>query len=356
MKKMDKKNLAIVVLSLIIVGYAGFYMFGQDIENIYRRWQYPDNNNNSYADEVAVAGEYYGHPEAAVADAAYSCDGLYFYGDIGYMTKGALLDKSASAAYDRIPDTVQVIRYGEQIEQAEQKGVSFYNTNAHFHPIRTYGDNHPLTAYLRLAEQGKVEHLKILPNERGSLEVADECDFKDKYGNYFDAKDERMRQTPLAVKEALSEYFKSDEGSKFTFVNDRRNPAQVYQLATFTGLNQYSNQPNQELAVVLTEKSSTGSIRERMMVVGFDDKNLKGSILFNEIFYSKILFTIHKAPSTLPAEAASLGKFVSPTTQLIEVKAKSEGSIYLYYDDEFDTMIRKTFPKEGEEELGCDQC
>ncbi len=345
MKKVDKKNVVIVLLSLIIVGCAGYYLFGHEVERFVHRWQNPHMYSEETADQSTA--EYYGHAE--VADAVYSCERLYFYGDRGYLIKGSLRDQAAAAAYNRIPDTVLLIQYGEEIQQAEQKGVNFYETRARFSPVKTYADNPVLNTYLRLAEQGKVEYLKLLPNKRGSLEVEDECDFRNQYADYFDPEVSWQRDTPLAVKEALSDYFRSNEGSSITFVNDRRNTAQVYQLASFTGLSQYTNQPKRELAVVLTEKNSTGSVKERMMVIGFDDAD-RGRILFNEAFYSKILFTTYKDPYALPKEAASLANHVAPAQQLIELKTNSDPySSYLYYDKEFDTMIRKTFRPQDEE-------
>jgi len=348
MKKVDKKNLVIVLLSLIIVGCAGYYLFGHEVGQFVHRWQNPHMYDpEETVDQSASEAAYYGHPD--VADAAYSCESLYFYGDVGYMTKGSLRDQRAAAAYNRLPDTLLLIRYGEEIEQAEQKGVNFYETRARFSLIETYTDNPALTAYLRLAEEGKVEYLKLLPNKRGSLEVEDECDFRNKYADYFDPGVSWMRDTPLAVKEILSDYFRSNEGSSFTFVNDRRNTTQVYRLAGFTGLNRYTNQPKQELAVVLTEKNSTGNVTERMVVIGFDDAD-KGRILFNEVFYSKILFTVYENPYALPKEAAPLTSYATPAQQLIEIKTNSNRHpIYLYYDKEFDTMIRKTFSPEDEE-------
>ncbi len=346
MKKVDKKNVAIVLLSLIILGSAGYYLFGHEVERLVHRWQNPHMYDSEETADQSAA-EYYGHPE--VADAVYSCERLYFYGDMGYMTKGSLLDQTAAAAYSRIPDTLLLIHYGEEIQQTEQKGVSFYETKARFSPVKIYPDNPPLTTYLRLAEQGKVEYLKLSPNKRGSLEVEDECDFRNEYANYFDPDVSWQRDTPLAIKEVLLEFFKSNEGSSFAFVNDRRNTAQVYRLASFTGLNQYTDQPKQELAVVLSEKNSTGNVRERIIVIGFDDAN-KGRILFNEVFYSKILFTVYKDPYALPKEAVSLAAYAASAQQLIELKTNSDPySSYLYYDKEFDTMIRKTFRPEDEE-------
>lgn len=358
MKNWNKKNIVIVVLSLSVVGGVFLFLYGHQLEALFHRWQ---NSDKIYypeeaATELAAAVETYGHPEAdRAADAAYNCDGLYFYGDEGYLTKGALLDQSAAATYNSLPDTIFRMAYGEQLQQMNEKNAEYYDKKARFAPVKRVEDNTVLTSYLRLAEQGKVEYLRCLPNSQGSLELEDQCDFRHKYGDYFDVDIAAQRAIPLAVKDVLSDYFQSDEGSKFTFVTDRRKIENVVLPGTFTGLNQYTGKPNKEVAVVLAQKDRTDSNRERLLVIGYDDKNHRGYILYNESFYStKILIKKYSDPYKLPEEAVSLAKYVTPNNQLLEIKTDNDGRFYLYYEEEFDTMTKKSFGEEESE--GCGGC
>ncbi|MBD1431639.1 hypothetical protein H8B06_02280 [Sphingobacterium sp. DN00404] len=365
LKNIDRKNLIIFTLCLVLLGGGLFYLYGYKIALLIDQWkyqQYQADQDQRNSDEAATGTDTYGHPEADIAHAAYSCDGLYFYGDIGYLTKGALLDQSVASAYRNLPDTIHIIRYGEQIHQYEPTAGDFYERKARFSPIPfrenskllvsgKWSVNDELTVYLKMAEQGQVEFLRFLPNGQGRLEVEDECDFRSRYGNYFAPHIAWQRDTPLAIKEALVEYLKSGEGSNYTFVNDRRQIDETHHMGTFTGVNTHTGKSNQELAIVLTEKNSTGNHNERIVVVAYDQQHRKGYILYNEIFYNnKLLIKVYGSPNTLPEEAKSLAKFVHPTQQLIEVKIDSGASIYLYYVDEFDTMRRRMFWDAAEED------
>src|SRR5690606_28103967 len=112
--------------------------------------------------------------------------------------------------------------------------------------------------------------------------------------------------------------------------------------------------PKMELAVILTEQNAEGSTRERILIVGYNEGSGYGRILFNEPFYSsKLLINVYDNPADLSDTAWSLAKFITPGRQLIEVKDNHGETIYLYYDEEFDVMVRKAFPGYGEEEGEC---
>lgn len=356
---MNKKNVVIVLLSLMVIVFTMFFLFGYKIELLIQDWRYRHERTYSSeetADELATAVEYYGHPEVGAADAVYSCDGLYFYGDTGYLTRGDLLDQSAVSAYKSLPDTIYRIAYGTELQHMNEKNVKYYNKKARFAPIKQAGDNQVVTTYLTLAQQGKVEYLVLLPNSQNSLELEDECDFRNKYGEYFDPDVKWQRDIPLAIKEVLADYFRSEEGSKYRFVDDRRALKHLACPGTFTGMNQYTNLPNKEIALILTENNADGNNRERILVIGYDDVNYRGYILYNEVFYNtKLLITTYKNSNQLPEEASSLAKYVDPEHQIIQVKTDDDARFYLYYEKEFDTMSRRHFGNDDEED-DCGGC
>lgn len=357
MRKPNKKNVLIVILSLAVLGFIVFFLFGENVKHLIHRWANSSNDvENKAAEPAHEVQEYYKHPDAVAVDAAYSCDGHYYYGDEGFLIKANLLDPSVANQYKALPDTILRIPYGTQLQQANEKSVEFYDKKARFEPLNPPADQ-VLTSYLKLAAQGKVEYLCLPPNRQGSLELEDQCDFKSKYANYFDPKIGWQRAVPLSIKEVLIDYFESDEGGKYSFVSDRRNIQQVVVPGTFSGLNQYTHQPNKELAVVLTQKEYQGSYRERLLVIGYDDKNYKGYILYNEDFYgNKILIKKYSNPTDLPEEAASLRKYVSSTHQLLEIETDNGERFYLYYETEFDTMSKKSFQKEDTAYEDCGGC
>src|SRR5690606_39552485 len=73
-------------------------------------------------DELAVDdGFFYAEP----VDAVSSCEETFFYGDTGYLVKGALYDTTARAAYDKLPDTIALLHYGDQLGQATSVSETF---------------------------------------------------------------------------------------------------------------------------------------------------------------------------------------------------------------------------------------
>lgn len=364
MKKSNWKNIVIIVLcSAVTVVSTLFVLWGWSFDRIYEDIHLWNNRDYDVGDVVSEATEAASEAvdEAAVddgnfyeadqvADAVRACNYIMYYGDTGYLMKGALLDATAKTNYDKLPDTLAVIHYGEKLEQAKQRYVDFDSKDARFKLLKNSANNQALTAYQKLAELGKAEGLKLMPDRRNKFAVIGECDFDDQYGNYFNPENSAQRNTPLPIKKILVDYFKSDEGKDYQFVQDRRKTEQVYRLDHFTGIDSHTQKPTKSLVTILTHKNGDGSFRERILIVGYNENTQEGKILFNEAFYgNKLLINVYDSPANLPDEAWSLAKYMTPSKKLIEVKMDNGSNIYLYYDDDFDTMNRKTFSESDRE-------
>ena len=75
-------------------------------------------------DELAVDEGFF-YADGEMADAVSSCEDIFFYGDTGYLVKGALYDTTASAVYYKLPDTIALLRYGDQLGQATSVSETF---------------------------------------------------------------------------------------------------------------------------------------------------------------------------------------------------------------------------------------
>lgn len=349
-KKNNGKNIVILILCLTILVLSSLFVFWRPVMDVLAHWNNSDYNKDydSESSEVAMADAMTEAVESPggypIADAATGCDGAVFYGDTGYLVKGALLRAAAKAGYDNLPDTLALIHYGDQLEPVGK------GNNILFKPLRAYDENHPLKTYLQLVAQEDVELLRLLPNRQRELEVVDVCDFHSRYGDYFDPDVSVERETPIAIKKALIAYLRTQEGAGFDLVKDRRNKEQVYRLSRFCGSGETAQKRKRDLAVILTKTNDEGRVQERMLVLGYDERTDEGKIIFNEAFYSgKLLIQVYGAATDLPEEARSLAKFVSPSRQLVGVKRSDGDTMYLYYDDEFDAMKRQVFPKYGDE-------
>ncbi|UIR57422.1 carboxylesterase family protein [Sphingobacterium sp. SRCM116780] len=175
-------------------------------------------------------------------------------------------------------------------------------------------------------------------------------DSEDNFTEIIDPQIAWQRDIPADIKNVLFAYLKSEDGSPYGFVNDRRPPKEIIRYGTFSGINEQDKTANNELAIILREKNAIGNDRERVLVICYDDRNYKYNILYNELFYNKLLIKTYSTSDQLPSEASSLAEFVSPIHQLIQIKTNSQDTVYLYYDEEFDSMVRKTFHQEEAEE------
>lgn len=356
MKKINKKDIVIVILSLIILLFTVIFLFWEKIENVINNWK----NSRAEINSNLNLDYSYEFPVDTTISIAQSCDGLTFYGDVGYLTKGALLHEDAKLTYHALPDTLAIIHYGDKLYQHYDKSVVFYNKKARFSPIGFYSLNQKLIKqpdpnshlgkYLLLTEQGKVEYLKLEPNKYNTIELEDECDFESKYKSYFNPDIKWQRDIPLAIKDILVDYFQTGIGQHYRFVADRRNEEQLVVYGTFSGNNHDDEGYNKEIALILTHRDEPN--REKIMVFGLKNKPY---ILYNEVFFrSKLLMTTIKHENQLPPEALELSKYLSPKNQIIQIKNDDGSHKYLYYDKEFDSMSIKDYHKT--EYVECEEC
>lgn len=343
---MDRKNILIIALCAIVLGFTFIFLYAEKLEIIFHNWQHPNfvsNFNEGDAVSPPTIDNNDGNIHSAITDDDTSED-LIFFGDNGYLVKGALLDSSSTNIYNNLPDTIAHISFGTGLKQLNKNEHRFYEEKAQFAPTEAIAGNRYLDIYLQLAQQEKVQYLHLLPNTQRQLEVEEKYLFTSKYGSYFDPKIAWHRNMPLIFKQELLNYFQTEEGSKFTLVDDRRKIEHILIYGAYTGINPSTKIRNNDLAIILSSKAANSSGQERILVIGYPTKNSSAYILYNEAFYNtKMIMKKHSNPHTLPEEALSLNEHLSTKHDLLEVKTDNNSRFYLYYEEEFDAMRKISF-------------
>src|SRR5690606_12392573 len=162
-KRNKWKNIIIVLSCSVILMVSAFVVFTDEFKDgIHNFFWYDSLNSQTYDGvmETAVAveaaeetvdeldvDEGFFYDDGEVVDAVSSCEDIFFYGDTGYLVKGALYDTTASAVYYKLPDTIALLHYGDQLGQASRVSETFEGECIYGLPLKSYGENHPATLY-----------------------------------------------------------------------------------------------------------------------------------------------------------------------------------------------------------------
>lgn len=299
-----------------------------------------------------ITNEYYNHIDLEEKTSNNS-DYIIFPADTGFLIKGKLLDLTYSEIYNQLPDTITQVLFGDTLYSASNQGnptssldsekrYSTKKINDHNKLLEKVDKKNILGQYLNLADQGKVEYLELLnfSYKSSTNKMINPYTYKKDIQKYFNSKIKWQKETPMAIKEVLMNYFNSEEGQQYDFVNDKRHYKKVFQLGTYTGNNWYNSRPKKELAIVLSPKSYTN--KERLLVITYNNNSRKKSIIYNRVFHEKIILNTYSSPIELPVALDFFKDIISETQQLIEIKTQSGDHICLYYDAKFDQMQEKT--------------
>lgn len=270
---------------------------------------------------------------------------LRFAGQGAALLKGRLLDESYREPYEKIVDTLE-LGFGADLYFLEASAASPYEPNARFafrqqHEVDTLTTNpqaegHELRNMLdRLIYEGKVEGYRIAPDKFASSTYVYPYDsFANKYGNHFVGSVD-FEQLDYEIKEALLDFFNSEEGTDFGYPDDQRTYRQLIHMDHYTG----TGKP--ELAVVLCDKerAKTNATKEVLLVVAYNPSHQQYRILHRSFFYDKITIGNYFYFPQRRTYSKYLGEDNDERyVPCIHLKVPDEPDRVLYYDGEFDKM------------------
>lgn len=283
-----------------------------------------------------------------------------YTGDEGYVLKGKLLDEKSRDLYNRLPDTLCTLSFGDELYNAGFANGQLPTTSPEgavaVDPPSTYGitpdkaspkeldekKKHVekkfdhLIEYLKLAEAGKADFATVASGRSGLGYMMGESAFDDEYGDNF--REFYTREIPYDVKQELLIFFKSSEGSDYGFITrDQRTHSQLIQTGSFTG------KDKRELACVLgTKDQYAGSYRERLLVFAVNGMG-KVYLLHNEQFYNKILMElVYHDPEERWDDAVYMNseEKIKVPFEAIRIKLPDQADVVLVYNEKFDKMNR----------------
>lgn len=270
-----------------------------------------------------------------------------FTGDTGHITKGKLLDASYKKEYDQLPEKLYALSFGETIycvtckdgKGEKQRGYSLIETNTpqDLEKYQTKVGQENWKAYLKLAMKGAVEYPTLMPALLNDNYLVSAEDFGRKYGNDFDAF--YLKELPYGVKEKLLDFYSSDEGAAYRFVNSGN-----LKYSSLLREGDFSGQDKKEIAILL--KDTREGLNDAYLLLVFLRKNDPSLhpeyyIAFNEVFPGKVIIeTVYKDP-----EERWDHKIFMNTEEKVETRYNSlrilrpeQRDNVLVYDEKFDRM------------------
>ncbi|WP_457279315.1 hypothetical protein [Polaromonas sp. P5_D5] len=270
-----------------------------------------------------------------------------FTGDTGHITKGKLLDASYKKEYDQLPEKLYALSFGETIYCAtckdgkgeKQRGYSVIeaNTPQDLEKYQPKVGQENWKAYLKLAMKGAVEYPTLLPALLNDNYLISAEGFSRKYGSDFDAF--YLKELPYGVKEKLLDFYSSDEGAAYRFVNSGN-----LKYSSLLREGDFSGQDKKEIAILLKDtREGLNDAYLLLVLLRKNDPSLHPEyyIAFNEVFPGKVIIeTVYKDP-----EERWDHKIFMNTEEKVETRYNSlrilrpeQRDTVLVYDEKFDRM------------------
>lgn len=284
-----------------------------------------------------------------------------FIGDFAYLIKGKLLDPKVKAEYDRLPDTLVILGFGDQLYHLPDSAALHVATggdgtvsafgapgfryslfdeqksSAYIHSMESSFETKwdVCLTYLQLAEAGKAEFPVYAIGKQPAIQLMIDVDsYSDRYAPYFDTF--YTKEIPLQIKEHLVTFFKSEQGEGYHFITkDQRKHSSLVRMGSFTGMNK------KELAcIVQNEGESGGGYTETLLVFAYNDSGA-AYLLYSEDFYQKVLLeTVYEDPEERWDDRVYMdsNEKIKPDFEAIRIKIADQPDLVYVYKTGFDEM------------------
>lgn len=345
---LSKTKKALVALALIVFALVCFFA-RNGFE--YVKYYVYDLTHESDRDRSAALAETTG--DAVAHAVAASKTVAIFTGDTGHITKGKLLDASYKKEYDQLPEKLYALGFGETIycvtckddkgdksdKGEKQRGYSVIETNSpqdleKYQP-RVGQEN--WKAYLKLAMKGAVEYPTLLPALLNDNYLVSAEDFSRKYGHDFDAF--YLKELPYGVKEKLIDFYASDEGTAYRFMNSGN-----LKYSSLLREGDFSGEDKKEIAILLKDtREGLNDAYLLLVLLRKNDTSLHPEyyIAFNEVFPGKVIIeTVYKDPEERWDHKVFLNTEEKVETRYnsLRILRPEQRDTVLVYDEKFDRM------------------
>lgn len=334
-------------LAVLFLGYIAWESgFKYTFYDLFRPAEVYDYDNDA-ATAVESEEDYYEEDEMN-SDDYYEFSGSYkFVGDKGYLLKGKLDKQEASAAFNKLPDTLITLEFGDELvamnpnddlknmvfslsENNDAEGLAYYTDKYRFDD---------LLAYLKLAGDGKVSFPKFASKEPLDQSLISYYEFNNTFGSNF--VDYGLSDLPYGVKMGLMNFYNTSEGSDYKFSYEgNQNSTQLIWNGSLNG------KKNKDVALLL--KNTEYPLEDRYMLVVFAQKkktkadDLGYYLIHHENLYSKAIldniFSTAEGQEFIEMIYMDSSERKIPDNDGIIIKQLNQVDQVLLYNKEFDAL------------------
>lgn len=324
--KMLKKITVIIVILIVLLVTAWTY-----INRDGSAWRYI---NRGTTEEIGdVIAEHVSELYVNIADHAI-------------MKKGKLLNEKYKIEYQKLPDTLYTLEYGEYLYPLFYEDHKKDEENNWFSPI----DEHDLEVFNKNLDsmvdiknmKYMVQYLNLVAKKAVSPPVYDcsGCIFTDidMFNTYY--RDEfssyGMTQLPLVLKEKIIEFYNSNEGQRFRYVEKgNQSSSDLIWSGNLTG--------NEKTDYAILFKDGDNELEDNYLLVVFAGSNTGYYIVYSEKFYDKVILEALKTNVDVKEYYRQIymnaDDFVETANDGIVLKQMNEVDRVLVYNKEFDKMV-----------------
>lgn len=262
-----------------------------------------------------------------------------FEKDKGYLVKGKLLDVTFKEQYDKIPDTLAIIEFGDKLyssqndiqEIVSKPCFSLYPVKKTTAKVIAISEDYKfdnLKKILKLCDSGKVEY----PTESSGGFINQE-QYDEKYGSEFPSY--YQKSIPYEIKQVLVKYFKDNNNSNYTLTkSDQRDIRTLFQSGFFT------QKKRREYGIILRSKDTNEpNSPEKLLVIAYNNQQ-EAYLLFSKTFYNKIVIETlaRENESDILSIYMNSEDYEESEFEVLIVTSKNKPDIALVYDQKFDEM------------------
>lgn len=262
------------------------------------------------------------------------------------MKKGKLLNEKYKIEYQKLPDTLYTLEYGEYLYPLFYEDHKKDEENNWFSPI----DEHDLEVFKQKSRlHGRYQEYEIYGpifkfgcKKSGKSPVYDcsGCIFTDidMFNTYY--RDEfssyGMTQLPLVLKEKIIEFYNSNEGQRFRYVEKgNQSSSDLIWSGNLTG--------NEKTDYAILFKDGDNELEDNYLLVVFAGSNTGYYIVYSEKFYDKVILEALKTNVDVKEYYRQIymnaDDFVETANDGIVLKQMNEVDRVLVYNKEFDKMV-----------------
>ncbi len=261
--------------------------------------------------------------------------------DDAIMKKGKLLNKDFETEYNKLPETLYTLEYGDYLYTNFTDGANndFWfslvenNSLDELNKYEGTSSQEPLVNYLKLVAKNAVS-----PPVHECLNCGSLVDLEEFYAYYKDEFSKfGMSRLPIKIKNKIIKFYSSSEGKNFRYVEKgNQTSADLIWSGNLTGSGK------NEYAILF--KDTQYELSDNYLLLVYAANNTDYYLVYNERFYEKVLLGHLKTSSDGEESSRSIymntNHLVETENDGIVLKQINRADAVLVYNKDFDKLVK----------------